>query len=75
MNSITFKPSIDDLECPCGGKVRVGTADNLPQTDFLDVPCVMHSQPSCEDFKRLEVVDFMRFIRKHLEAQEAGADA
>lgn len=52
----TFKPELEG-KCPCGGTFTAGY-------DGEDVPGVMHTEPACERFSKLEPDEFLRYVRR-----------
>ena len=53
----TFSTTTETV-CHCGGKVKIGRADDGDQ------PMALHSDPPCENFVRLDLLSYMRWLRQ-----------
>ncbi len=57
---IELRPVLN-FNCPCGQPVTVANDDKS------DTPCILHGQPMCDDFERLDPVSYLRWIREDVE--------
>ena len=54
----TFKPDFEG-KCPCGGTFMIGKNEKKR-------PGVMHGEPPCERFIKLEVADYLAYVRRSM---------
>lgn len=57
-----FTPS-HMVRCPCGQWCMIGE-------DQGGTPGVLHQEPMCEQFRALDTLQFVRFLRQYYEALE-----
>lgn len=50
-----------EVPCACGQLVRVGSMSTMDGADLG--PVVAHEMPFCEDFDRLEPLEFLQWLR------------
>lgn len=64
-----FEESVEML-CPCGKLVRIGraTGSAIPSMDDGGTtPTALHAVPHCKDFERLDLLSYMRWLRRATE--------
>lgn len=57
---LDFKPSVSGI-CKCGMEFVVG---DVVKPDGSTIPCVIHIEPFCDQFRDLDVVDFLHWINE-----------
>jgi len=66
-NEVTIDFTVKlSTRCWCGLNVEIGTVPGMPGAEAVagtPLPCALHEEPRCRDYERLDLVEYIRWLR------------